>query len=211
MLERSTTECDQALALDHGNYTFRSCAWSFMELGNTKRAADFIRLDAGSEWAAFVTPSLLLREGDISKAREAVAHMPANPRYHRDLLAACLGMRPLEEADRMARAAETTAPTTSDPELLYYQGTLFASCGKQQAALHLLQSAIEQQYCAYSNLQLDPLLRKLRSAPGYDKLLNAAKECQKPLIGSRTGSMLRDARPNILIYEQVKAESATLQ
>lgn len=91
MLEQSTKECDQALALDPGNYTFRSCAWSFMELGNTKRAADFIRLDAGSEWAKYVKPSLLLREGDIAKAREAVAQMPADPRYHRDLVEACLG------------------------------------------------------------------------------------------------------------------------
>src|SRR5271166_3778352 len=61
MLEQSTQECNTALALDPGNYLFRSCAWAFMELGKTERAADFIRLDAGSEWAAYITPSLLLR------------------------------------------------------------------------------------------------------------------------------------------------------
>jgi hypothetical protein len=81
----------------------------------------------------------------------------------------------------MAREAETTAPTASDPEFLYYQGSLFADCGKKQAAMHLLQAAIDQQYCAYSNLQMDPLLRNLRTAPGFDKLLKSAKECQKPL------------------------------
>jgi hypothetical protein len=44
-----------------------------------------------------------------------------------------------------------------------------------------------------------------------DKLLNAAKECQKPVIGlPRTESMLRDIRPNIPICEQAKAESAKL-
>jgi hypothetical protein len=120
-------------------------------------------------------------------------------------------MRTPAEADRIARGAETTALTASDPELLYYLGTLFAYCGKQQAALRLLQPAIDQQYCAYSNLQMDPLLSKLRTAPGFDKLLNAAKECQKPFIGvSRTESMLR-VRPNIPIYEQAKAEYAKLQ
>jgi serine/threonine protein kinase len=72
MLQQSTSECDTALALDPGNYFFRSCAWAFMELGKTERAADFIRLDAGSEWAAYVTPSVLLREGKIAEAREAV-------------------------------------------------------------------------------------------------------------------------------------------
>ncbi len=76
MLEQATKECDKALALDPGNYKFRSCAWAFMDMGNTKRAADFIHLDAGSEWAAYATPSLLLREGKIEKAREAVAKMP---------------------------------------------------------------------------------------------------------------------------------------
>jgi hypothetical protein len=42
----------------------------------------------------------------------------------------------------------------------------------------LLQGAIEQNYCAYSNLQLDPMLRKVRLTPGFDKLLAAARVCQ---------------------------------
>src|SRR6184192_3981858 len=53
MLEQSAHECDTALALDPGNYQFRSCAWAFMELGKTDRARDFIQLDAGSEWANY--------------------------------------------------------------------------------------------------------------------------------------------------------------
>ena len=105
MLEQATKECNTALALDPGNYIFRSCAWAFMELGNTARAADFIRLDAGSEWAAYVTPSLLLREGKIAEAREAVKHMPTAPRYHRDLLEACLQLRPASDLDRIAQEA----------------------------------------------------------------------------------------------------------
>jgi serine/threonine protein kinase len=184
MLEQSTRECDAALAIDPGNYTFRSCAWAFMELGNTKRAADFINLDAGSEWAHYITPSLLLREGKMEEAREAVKHMPTAPRYHRDLLEACLGLRPASEAERMAHEAETTAPSAPDAELLYYQGAIFAECGKRQAALRLLQGAIDQNYCAYSNLQFDPLLRKLRPDPAFDKLLKSAKECQQAAMAA---------------------------
>jgi len=45
MLEQSTNECNMALTLDPGNYTFRS-APGIMELGKTDRAADFIHLDA---------------------------------------------------------------------------------------------------------------------------------------------------------------------
>jgi len=184
MLEQATQECNKALALDPGNYTFRSCAWTFMESGNTKRAADFIKLDAGSEWAAYVTPSLLLREGNVDEAREAVTKMPTAPRYHRDLLESCLGIRPYLEAQQMAHVAETTTPAVPDAELLYYQGALFADCGLEPAALRMLQAAIDQNYCAYSNLQLDPMLRKLRSDPGFGKLLKSAKGCQNHILGA---------------------------
>ena len=68
--------------------------------------------------------------------------------------------------------------TTPDAELLYYQGALFADCGEREPALRVLQSAIEQNCCAYSNPRLDPLLRKVRPAPGFSKLLTSAKEYQ---------------------------------
>jgi serine/threonine protein kinase/tetratricopeptide (TPR) repeat protein len=178
MLEQSASECNTALTLAPGNYSFRSCAWAFMELGKTERAADFIRLDAGSEWAAYILPSLLLREGKVSEAREAVKLMPTTPRYHRDLLESCLQLRPAADLDRMAQEAETSLPTEPDPETWYYQGALFAYCGKKQAALHLLQSAVEQNYCAYSNLLSDPLLAKLRTETAFDKVLTSASKCQ---------------------------------
>jgi serine/threonine protein kinase/tetratricopeptide (TPR) repeat protein len=179
MLEQSTRACDAALALDPGNYMFRSCAWAFMELGNTVRAADFIRLDAGSEWAAYVTPSLLLREGKIAEAQEAVKHMPTAPRYHRDLLEACLQMRPASDLDRIAQELEANRAAEADPEILYYEGALLGYCGKKQAAVDLLQSAVERNYCAYSNLVSDPLLAKLRSDPAIDKVLTSARLCQE--------------------------------
>ncbi len=179
MLEQSTAECNRAVALDPGNYTFRSCAWAFMELGKTDQAREFIRLDAGSEWAAYATPSLLLREGKVPEARETVKRMPANPQYHRDLFEACLQLRPAADLDRMAQDAETNLPTDPDPETWYLQGAIFAYCGKKQAALHLLQSAVGQNYCAHENLLSDPLLTKLRTDTAFDKVLTAAGTCQE--------------------------------
>src|ERR1700686_2843857 len=186
MLEQATSECNTALALDPGNYAFRSCAWAFMELGKTARAAEFVRLDAGSEWAAYAMPSLLLREGKIADAREAVKRMPITPRYHRDLLEACLQLRPVADLDRIAANAETNLPTDPDPETWYYEGALFAFCGKKQAALHMLESAIEQNYCSYANLLSDPLLAKIRTETGYNKLLTAAGDCQEAVRASAT-------------------------
>ena len=181
MLEESTRECDAALALDPGNYSFRSCAWAFMELGLSQRALDYIQLDAGSEWAAYITPSLLLREGNLAEARAAVKKMPTAPRYHRELLEACLGVTPPSELDRIAQQALTTPPAEPDPEIWYYQGSLFAYCGKNEAALHMLGLAVQQNYCAYSNLLSDPLLQKMRADPKFDKVLTAAHECQSAI------------------------------
>jgi len=185
MLEEATRECDTALALDPGNYQFRSCALAFMEVGNTERAMEFLRLDAGSEWAAFITPAILLRAGKLAEAREAVKKMSANPVYHRDLLEACLGLRPPSELDRIARDFETTQPAEPDPELWYYQGSILAFCGKKEAAFRMFKMAIERNYCSYSNLQTDPLLAKLRGNPEFSQLLSAAKECQSKFLAER--------------------------
>jgi TolB-like protein len=179
MLEESARQCDTAITLAPGNYSFRSCAWAFMELGRFDRARDFIQLDAGSEWANYATPSLLLREGRVAEAREAVKRMANAPHYRRDLVEACLGLRPPAELDRMAREAETSGPSDPDPENSYYQGTLFAYAGKKEAAFHQLKTAIEQNYCSYSNLLSDPLLRALHSDRKFDDLLTAAHNCQR--------------------------------
>jgi serine/threonine protein kinase len=185
MLEESARECDAALALDPGNWQFRSCTWAFMELSKFTRARDFIRLDAGSEWANYATPSLLLREGKVEEARKAVQQMPTSPHYHRDLVEACLGLRPPTELDRMAHQAETTEPADADPEIAYYQASIMASCGKKSAAVYLLKNAISRDYCAYSQLQNDPLLVKLRGTSEYDPLLAAAKQCQQRYLAGQ--------------------------
>jgi len=182
MLERSANECDTALALDPQNYTFRSCAWALMEQGKTQRALDYVRLDAGSEWAAYVMPSILLREGKVAEAREAVKHMPGNPRYHRDLWEAVLQLRPASELERIAQEVETAPPSDPDPELWYYQGALLGYAGKDQAAFHMLRSAVQQNYCAHSNLLNDPLLAKLRAQPAFSEVLTAASACQNAML-----------------------------
>jgi serine/threonine protein kinase/tetratricopeptide (TPR) repeat protein len=178
MLEESTRECDAALALDPGNYQFRSCAWSFLQLARTARARDFIRLDAGSEWARYIAPSLLLREGNVEEARKAVKQMPSGPRYGRDLLEACLDPKAGPELDVIVNQIETAEPQ-ADPELAFYPGAILTFCDKKSAAVHMLKIAIEEDYCAYSQLQFDPLLVKLRGSSEYDQLLSEAKQCQQ--------------------------------
>jgi TolB-like protein len=182
MLREATSECETALKLDPGNYLFRSCAWAFLYMGDTVRAREFVRLDAGSEWASFATPSILLRERKTSEAREAVTKMPAAGRYHRELLEAALGLRPASELDRMAQEDARSLAAGDDPEAAYEQGSVLALAGQKDAALHMIRMAIEQNYCAYSALENDPLLDRLRATPEFADLLKAARFCQEPVL-----------------------------
>ena len=185
MLEESARECDAALALDPGNWQFRSCTWAFMELSKFTRAEDFIRLDAARNGPT--TPRLRFFCGKAKwrKHARAVKQMPTSRHYHRDLLEACLGLRPPSELDRMAHEAETTEPAEADPETAYYQASVLAFCGKKSAAVYLLKNAISHDYCAYSQLQFDPLLVKLRGTSDYDPLLASAKQCQQRYLAGQ--------------------------
>src|SRR6202041_1416039 len=89
MQEQATQECNAARSLDPGAFNFRSCAWAFLELGKTDQAMDFVHLDAGSQWAAWVTPYVYLGAGNVAQARESAKSVAKAPAYHRELMVAC--------------------------------------------------------------------------------------------------------------------------
>ena len=72
-----------------------------------------------------------------------------------------------------------------DGEPRYVFGTLLSYCGQKDAAVRLLKSAIEHNYCAYQSLQSDPMLIKLRGTAEFSELLSAAKECQGRFLVQR--------------------------
>jgi len=185
MQEQATQECNAARSLDPGNFSFRSCAWAFMEIGQTDRAMDFVHLDAGSEWAAWATPYVYLTAGNMTLAREAVKSVAKSPYYHRELLAACTQVQRPTDMDRIVREAEASVMTEPDPEEWYHVGALLASCGQNDAALRLLKAAVQQNYCAYSALLGDPLLKGLRKETAFNAVLTAASTCQETLKEGR--------------------------
>jgi eukaryotic-like serine/threonine-protein kinase len=185
MQEQATQECNTARSLDPGNFDFRSCAWAFLELGKTDRAMDFVHLDAGSEWAAWVTPYVYLAAGNVAQARESVKNVAKAPAYHRDLLAACTQPQLPTDIDRIVREAESSAMAEPDPEAWYHVGVLMAYCGQKDPALRLLKAAVQQNYCAYSALLEDPLLKDLRKDTAFNEVLTAASACQAALKEGR--------------------------
>jgi tetratricopeptide (TPR) repeat protein len=185
MLDRSAQECSAARQLDPGNFAFRSCAMSFLEMGKTDRAMDFVHLDAGSEWAAWMTPYVYLAEGNMAEARTAAKSMGKATKYHRDLMEACTAAQKPPDFARIVRETESSVMMEPDPEAWYRIGDLMAACGQKEAALRLLKAAVQQNYCAYSGLLDDPLLKDLRKETAFNEVLTAGSNCQALLKQGR--------------------------
>jgi hypothetical protein len=104
-----------------------------------------------------------------------------SPTYHRELLSACTQAQRPPDLDRIVREAESSVMTEPDPEDWYRVGALLAYCGQNEAALRLLKAAVQQNYCAYSALLADPLLKDLRKDTAFNQVLTAASTCQDTL------------------------------
>jgi len=185
MLEQSGQECNTARQLDPGNFAFRSCAWSFLEMGKTDRAMDFVHLDAGSEWATWVTPYVYLAEGNTAEAHSAAKNVGKASTYHRELMDACTAAQRPADLAKIVRETESSVMMEPDPELWYHQAALMAACGQNEPALRLLKAAVQQNYCAYSALLDDPLLKDLRKDTAFNEVLTASSNCQAVLKEGR--------------------------
>jgi tetratricopeptide (TPR) repeat protein len=184
VLEESAHECDAALSLDPGNYQFRSCSFTFEQLGNYGRAMDFLQLDAGSQWASSNVTRQFLRDGKLVQARDT-AQKRGETRWT-GMITACIDDASSANAVNLAR--EYAAKTLADPdaEVHYWIATYLVFCGQRDLALRLLKSSIAGHYCAYKGLQTDPLLAKLRGAPEFTQLVSAAKQCRDDFLSERS-------------------------
>ncbi len=175
--EESGHECDTALALDPGNYTFRSCVFTFDQLGSYARAMEFLKLDAGSEYSDGNMIGQYIREGNLAAAKEFAIKVKLQS------MIACLnGTQTANQFDRQAAAPIIADP---DPEPRYVVAADFAYCGSEKVALEMIKSAIDNHFCAYSGLQNDSAWAKLRGTPEFAQLLAAAKKCRDDFLAER--------------------------
>ncbi|MGA8618489.1 MAG: protein kinase [Candidatus Sulfotelmatobacter sp.] len=176
-MEESAHACDTALELDPGNYSFRSCAFTFDQLGNYARAVEFLQLDAGSEYADNNLTGHYLREGNVAQAKELAVKLKNQP------MIACLsGTLAANQFDRQAAAAIMADP---DPEPHYIIAGRFLYCGRKELALEMIKSAVDAHFCAYSGLQNDLVWAKLRGTPEFAELVSAAKKCRDDFMAER--------------------------
>jgi hypothetical protein len=106
----------------------------------------------------------------------------------RDLLQACLDPQQTSQLNRAAQKIEAAALAGVDAEPRFWVGALLSYCGQKDAAVRMLRSAIQQNYCAYTALKSDPLLVKFRGTPEFGELLSAAKQCQSRFLAQRDQS-----------------------
>jgi eukaryotic-like serine/threonine-protein kinase len=184
ILEESARECNTALSLDPGNYTFRSCGLTFDQMGNRGRAMDFIQLDAGSEWSSMSLVRHLIRTGNLAQARQQSEKLNDSP-YPR-MYKACLAQAPSADVDNIAREFAPLALANRDAESRYGFANGFAFCGQKDIALRLLKSSIEGHYCAYTDLQTNPIFAMLRGSPEFTQVLSAAKQCRDDFLAERS-------------------------
>jgi len=185
LLHDAAHECEEALRLDPGNYQFRSCASVFGALGQFDRARTFLQLDAGSEWSTNVEAHILLREGKTQAAIEWLHHIPDSTFFHTRALAACYSKPRPPDADQLFDQAEKDVLAFRDPEPRYSTAVHYNACRGNAFSARLMKSAIASGYCAYENLQLEPLLAEFRKSAEYPAILAQAKQCQDQFLAQR--------------------------
>jgi TolB-like protein len=184
LLDESARECEAALAADPRSRDFRSCYITFMQLRRYDRAREFVRLDAGSDWAASAEADLLAREGRIE---EAVAR---NRRVGVGLATsefAALILRSGSTArrDRLAESVEAEFRATRDSEPKYFGAAFLSLAGYRDAALRLLGMAVDANYLCSPAMDNDPLFDGIRNDPRFAAIRADAIRKQKAFLERR--------------------------
>jgi hypothetical protein len=183
-VEESAHECDTALSMDPGNYRFRSCSFTFDQLGNYPRAIQFLELDAGTEWSSSNMMREYIRGGQLGKARDIAQNFHDLPWAR--LAMACTDNPSSEEAVKQAREAAAFITADPDPEVRYVTAADILFCGQKELAMNMLKSSVANHFCAYAGLQNDSSWAKLRGTPEFAELVSEAKKCRDDFLAKRS-------------------------
>ena len=184
-MEESAHECNAALALDSGNYGWRSCAFTFDQLGNYAHAMDFLQLDAGSEWVSNNIMRHYIRDGKFAQAKEIAGKLTDDQIGYR-LMTACIENPSSADVASLGREVVATRLADPDPEPRYIVAGDLLFCGQKDGAVQLLKSSIAGHFCAYTGLQNDSAWAKLRGSPEFTQLISAAKQCRDDFLSQRS-------------------------
>jgi hypothetical protein len=175
-IEDSARECDRARALDRGSPAFRSCSFTFRQLGNYEHAMDFLQADSGSKWSEANRVRVLVLQGKKEQAI-AVAQQQGDFPY----LMGFVTCRDNPSSAAVAKALnETLDRTLADPdhEVAYVFAADFSLCGRNDQAITLMKYSIAGGYCGYTGMIKDRAFAPVADLPEFNTLLSSAKKCQ---------------------------------
>jgi DNA-binding winged helix-turn-helix (wHTH) protein/TolB-like protein len=186
LLNDAASECEKARSLHAGTTDLASCGNVFMALGRYERAREYLQLVSGSEYERTIKVELFLREGKQAEALQELQALPATVEYGRQMLEPCLQHRPRRPAEAVAaQQFHSGVMAVDDPGPKYLLAGWDSLCDQPDLALRELRRAIEQDYCAYPEMETDPLLSKLRATARFAELRSLGIACQQHFLEHR--------------------------
>jgi eukaryotic-like serine/threonine-protein kinase len=183
LLEEADAACEEGVRLDPGDPRLRSCAWTYLWLGDHERAAGHAARSTSLLWANDMAARIALAQGRDDAARQLWLRQldPSAGLLQRDHLVACLEGRGGPEVERRFAESFEELRSGRDAEWKFFSAGLFARCGYPERALELLRSAVGGGYCVESSPSIDPLLQPLAGLPELRDLQRQASLCQEAL------------------------------
>ena len=183
LLNDAARECEKARALDAGTTDLATCGNIFMALGRYERAREYLQLYSGSEYEKSVKVEIFLREGKQNEALQELQALPATVDSGRQMLEPCLQHRPRTKAEAVSvQQLHSGVMAIDDPGLKYSLAGWDSLCDQPDLAFRELHRAIEQDYCAYPQMETDPLLEKLRGMPQFAEIRSLGIACQQHFL-----------------------------
>jgi DNA-binding winged helix-turn-helix (wHTH) protein/TolB-like protein len=188
LLVESTSECEKTRSIDAGTTDLASCGYIFIASGNYARASEYFQLVSGSEYEKAGKVEILVREGKENEALQILKSLPTTAFYGRALLEPCLQHQPPAKGDVAGQQARSISMANHDPFPKYFLAAWDSFCGQPVFAFAELHRAISQNYCAYPQMETDPLLAKLRARPEFAEIRSLGIACQQHFLEHRKQS-----------------------
>jgi hypothetical protein len=185
LLDESASECEKTRSLDAGTTDLASCGYVFMALGKYDRAREYFQLQSGAEYEKGGRVETFIHEGKEDEALRNLKFLPTTAIYGRPLLEPCLQHRPPTAGRVAARQVRATSMADHDGFSKYLLAAWDSLCGQPALAFVELRRAISQNYCAYPQMETDPLLAKIRSMPEFAEIRSLGIACQQNFLEHR--------------------------
>src|SRR5262249_30332324 len=191
LLDESASECDKTRSLDAGTTDLASCGYVFIGLVKYDRGREYFQLQSGNEYEKAGLVQILLREGKQYEALQELQSLPNTPFYGRPLLEPCLRQGPSANAHPAAQQVRSEIMAEDDPGTKYWLAAWDSFCGQPDLAYRELRRAIDQNYCAYPQMEKDPLFATVPATPGFKEIRSLGTACQQRFLQHRKLSSLQ--------------------